>query len=40
MWYYSTQRPVTPGSYPAWAEVSRIVNFDRRIYCEEIDWEA
>ncbi len=40
MRYYSIHRPVMPGSYPAWAAVKEIVNFGRRIYCEEIDWEA
>jgi len=40
MRYYSTQRPVTPGSYPECARVKKIVNFDRRTYCKEIDREA
>ena len=37
--YYSTQRPVTPGSYPK-KQVDCIVNFPERVYCEEIGREA
>lgn len=37
--YYSTQRPVTPGSYPK-EQVDCIVNFPDRVYCEEIGREA
>lgn len=36
MRYYSTQRPVMPGSYPKTAPVKEIRNFDRRTYCQEI----
>ena len=42
MRYYSTQRPITPGSYPKspFKEVLNIVNFDSRTYCEEIGQKA
>lgn len=42
MKYYSTQRPITPGNYPKspFKEVLNIVNFDSRMYCEEIGQEA
>lgn len=42
MRYYSTQRPVTPGSYPKGQgnKVLEIHNFDSRTYCEEIQREA
>ena len=40
MRYYSTQRPVTPGSYPSSYEVSEICNFDQKTFCEEIGREA
>lgn len=40
MRYYSTQRPVVPGSFPAQAKVKEIHNFDQRTYCEEIGREA
>lgn len=42
MRYYSTQRPITPGSYPKspFMKVLNIVNFDSRTYCEEIGQEA
>ena len=42
MRYYSTQRPITPGSYPAPAfnQVTAIHNYDSRTYCEEIGREA
>ena len=38
--YYSTQRPVGPGTYPKPRGISviRIVNFDRREKCAEIGW--
>lgn len=42
MRYYSTQRPVGPGTYPK-PEGNIIVevsNFDDKIYCEEIGREA
>lgn len=38
--YFSTQRPVTPGSYPESEWVDCIVNFPDRVYCEEIKREA
>ena len=38
--YYSTQRPVTPGSYPSSYAVEEIVNFDQKTFCEEIGREA
>ena len=42
MRYYSTQRPITPGSYPepAFNQVTAIHNYDSRTYCEEIGREA
>ena len=42
MRYYSTQRPITPGSFPrvAFNAVKEIVNFERKTYCEEIGREA
>lgn len=40
MRYYSTQRPVTPGSYPSSYAVEEIANFDRKTYCKEIGREA
>ena len=40
MRYYSTQRPVTPGSFPGGCAVDEIVNFDRKTFCEEIGREA
>lgn len=42
MKYYSTQRPITPGSYPKspFNEVLQVVNFDARTYCEEIGRDA
>ncbi|MBD5504576.1 MAG: hypothetical protein HDR09_12840 [Lachnospiraceae bacterium] len=42
MKYYSTQRPITPGSYPKspFNEVLQVVNFDSRTYCEDIGREA
>lgn len=39
MRYYSTQRPVMPGSYPN-GRVKEIHNFDSRTFCEEIGREA
>lgn len=42
MKYYSTQRPITPGSYPKspFNDVLQIVNFDSKIYCKDIEQEA
>lgn len=42
MRYYSTQRPIMPGSYPKPSSntVLEIVNFDARTYCDEIRREA
>jgi hypothetical protein len=40
--YYSTQRPVGPGTYPK-PEDNRVVNienFDQRTFCEAIGREA
>lgn len=39
MKYYSTQRPVTPGSYPT-AGAESIENYPDKRYCEDIDREA
>lgn len=38
--YYSTQRPVMPGSYPNRGGVEEIHNFDTKTFCEEIGREA
>lgn len=38
--YYSTQRPVMPGSYPNSENVEAIHNFDTKSFCEEIGREA
>lgn len=38
--YYSTQRPIAPGSYPAREWVDCIINFPERVYCEEIGREV
>ena len=38
--YYSTQRPVMPGTYPAEKKVSEIVNFSERKYVTNISREA
>ncbi len=38
--YYSERRPLLPGGYPAKDKALQIVNFDERIYCEEIAAEA
>ena len=40
MRYYSTQRPVTPGSYPRNYSVKAIHNFEQKTFCEEIGCEA
>ena len=40
MKYYSTLRPVTPGSYPMKDKVKEIVNFDNKTYVEDIQQEA
>lgn len=38
--YYSTQRPIVPGSIPNVGTIENITNFDSRIYCEEIGRDA
>lgn len=38
--YYSTQRPVLPGSFPEKDKVERIWNFNHKTFCEEIGEEA
>lgn len=40
MRYYSTMRPVTPGSYPKSGTVEAIHNFDKKTFCKEIGREA
>lgn len=40
MRYFSTQRPITPGSFPKDKEVEKIVNFDVKTFCTEIGREA
>ena len=37
--YYSTQRPLTPGSCPR-AGVQEVVNYDEKKSCEEIGMDA
>jgi len=38
--YYSTQRPLMPGTFPKKQAAQDIVNFDEKKYCEEIGREA
>lgn len=38
--YYSTQRPFGPGTFPKKDGRETVVNFDGKIYCEEIGREA
>lgn len=38
--YYSTQRPIGPGTYPQQDGTETITNFDGKIFCEEIGREA
>lgn len=38
--YYSTMRPVLPGSFPRKDLVEKIENFDTKTFCEEIGREA
>lgn len=40
MRYYSTQRPVGPGTFPRQDGKETITNFDGKTYCEEIGREA
>ena len=42
MRYYSTQRPVTPGSFPRpdGNKVLEIHNYDSKTYCEELGREV
>lgn len=40
MRYYSTQRPVGPGTYPRQGGTETVTNFDGPTYCEEIGREA
>lgn len=40
MRYYSTQRPVGPGTYPQKGGTENVENFDGKIFCEEIGREA
>ena len=40
MRYYSTQRPVGPGTFPRQGGTETVTNFDGKIYCEEIGREA
>lgn len=40
MRYYSTQRPVGPGTYPRQSGTETVTNFDGPTYCEEIGREA
>lgn len=40
MRYYSTMRPVMPGSFPNRESVEEIHNFDTKTFCEEIGREA
>lgn len=36
MRYYSTLRPIGPGTFPSGYKVKNVVNFDRRELCAEI----
>lgn len=38
--YYSTQRPIGPGTYLQQDGTETITNFDGKIFCEEIGREA
>lgn len=38
--YYSTMRPVLPGSFPKKAIAEKIENFDTKTFCEEIGKDA
>ena len=38
--YYSAQRPLGPGTYPRQGGTEKVTNFDRPVYCKEIDREA
>ena len=40
MRYYSTQRPIGPGTFPRQGGTEKVVNFDGPTYCEEIGREA
>lgn len=40
MRYYSTQRPVGPGTYPRQGGTETVTNFNGEIFCEEIGREA
>lgn len=42
MRYYSTQRPIVPGSYPKpkYNKVLDLFNYEGKTYCEEINMEA
>ena len=40
MRYYSTQRPIVPGSYPSSYAAEIVVNFDQKTFCEEVGREA
>lgn len=42
MRYYSTQRPVAPGTFPKPADnkVLDLWNFDKPIFCEQVSREA
>lgn len=40
MRYYSTQRPLGPGTFPRQDGTEKITNFDGKLYCEEIGREA
>ena len=40
MRYYSTQRPIGPGTFPRQDGTETVINFDGPTYCEEIGREA
>lgn len=40
MRYYSTQRPIGPGTYPRQDGTETITTFESRVFCEEIGREA
>lgn len=38
--YFSTQRPVGPGTFPKQDGIETVTNFDAPTYCEEIGQKA
>lgn len=43
MLYFSTQRPIAPGTFPKYGEMNRLIdimNYDEKVFCPEIEREA